>query len=140
MNFHNVFLILLSLFMFGNSCYQAYVNKYNFWGQGYDVKEKNMAIGIYIFYISKLYEYFDTYIMLLKGNLNQVSFLHCYHHISISLIWWSIAYSAPGGDAWYSSALNSLVHVLMYSYYFLASMSNGNDTFRKKYLWSVQPP
>ena len=60
-----------------------------------------MAVGIYIFYISKLYEYFDTYIMLLKGNLNQVSFLHCYHHISISLIWWSIAYSAPGGDAWY---------------------------------------
>lgn len=36
--------------------------------------------------------------MLLKGNLNQVSVLHVYHHISISCIWWVIAYAAPGGD------------------------------------------
>ena len=135
MNFHNIFLVALSTFMFANSCYQAYVNKYKFWGQGYDVREVGMAKGIYIFYISKLYEYFDTYIMLLKGNLNQVSFLHVYHHLSISLIWWAIAYSAPGGDSWYSAALNSLVHVAMYTYYFLASISSANPGFRKKYLW-----
>jgi hypothetical protein len=36
--------------------------------------------------------------MLMKGNLNQVSFLHVYHHVSISCIWWVIAYAAPGGD------------------------------------------
>ena len=125
MNFHNVFLILLSSCMFANSCYQAYANNYSFWAQAYDVKEVGMARGIYIFYISKLYEYFDTYIMLLKGNLNQVSFLHVYHHLSISMIWWAIAYSAPGGDAWYSAALNSLVHVAMYTYYFLASISGS---------------
>ena len=125
MNFHNVFLILLSSYMFANSCYQAYANNYSFWAQAYDVKEVAMARGIYIFYISKLYEYFDTYIMLLKGNLNQVSFLHVYHHLSISMIWWAIAYSAPGGDAWYSAALNSLVHVAMYTYYFLASISGS---------------
>lgn len=59
--------------MFLNSCYQAYSNNYSFWAQPYNVKEVHMAYGIYIFYISKLYEYFDTYIMLLKGNLNQVS-------------------------------------------------------------------
>ena len=37
-------------------------------------------------------------IMLLKGNAKQVSFLHVYHHVSISCIWWAIAYAAPGGD------------------------------------------
>ena len=36
--------------------------------------------------------------MLLKGNVKQVSFLHVYHHVSISCIWWAIAYAAPGGD------------------------------------------
>lgn len=36
--------------------------------------------------------------MLLKGNTKQVSFLHVYHHVSISCIWWAIAYAAPGGD------------------------------------------
>ena len=50
----------------------------------------------------------------------QVSFLHVYHHASISLIWWMITYSAPGGDAYFSAALNSFVHVLMYCYYFTA--------------------
>ena len=43
MNFHNIFLVALSTFMFANSCYQAYVNKYKFWGQGYDVREVGMA-------------------------------------------------------------------------------------------------
>ena len=38
------------------------------------------------------------FIMLAKGNYKQVSFLHTYHHVSISLIWWIIAYTAPGGD------------------------------------------
>merc|ERR1711907_65596 len=105
-NYHNAWLIVLSAFMFASSCYQAYLN-----------------------------EYLDTYIMLLKGNLKQVSFLHVYHHLSISLIWWAIAYSAPGGDAWYSAALNSLVHVVMYMYYYLMGKSSADPTFRKKYLW-----
>ena len=26
-------------------------------------------------------------IMIIKGNMRQVSFLHVYHHVSISLIW-----------------------------------------------------
>ena len=134
-NYHNAWLIVLSAFMFASSCYQAYVNEYKFWGQAYNAREVGMAKVIYIFYVSKLYEYLDTYIMLLKGNLKQVSFLHVYHHLSISLIWWAIAYSAPGGDAWYSAALNSLVHVMMYMYYYLMGKSSADPTFRKKYLW-----
>jgi len=133
--FHNVFLILLSSYMFVHTCYQAYINKYRFWGQAYDAREVGMARIIYIFYMSKLYEYFDTYIMLLKGNLKQVSFLHVYHHVTISFIWFFIAFAAPGGDAWYSAALNSLVHVAMYTYYYLASISSDNPGFRKRYLW-----
>ena len=46
--------------------------------------------------------------------------LHVYHHASISFIWWMITHTAPGGDAYFSAALNSFVHVLMYTYYLLA--------------------
>ena len=35
--------------------------------------------------------------------------LHVYHHASISFSWWMITYTAPGGDAYFSAALNSLV-------------------------------
>jgi elongation of very long chain fatty acids protein 4 len=38
-----------------------------------------------------------------------VSVLHVYHHATISFIWWMITYTAPGGDAYFSAALNSFV-------------------------------
>jgi len=36
-------------------------------------------------------------IMLLRFSVRQVSFLHVYHHATITLIWWFITFSAPGG-------------------------------------------
>jgi hypothetical protein len=36
--------------------------------------------------------------MVLKRNVRQITFLHVYHHSSIALIWWIIAYHAPGGE------------------------------------------
>jgi hypothetical protein len=37
-------------------------------------------------------------IMIMKRNTRQITFLHVYHHSSISLIWWAIAHHAPGGE------------------------------------------
>lgn len=67
-----------------------------------------MAWIVYIFFVSKIGEFNDTVIMLLKGNIRQVSFLHVYHHATISVIWWIIARSVPSGDCYYSVVLNSL--------------------------------
>eukprot|EP00803_Ostreobium_quekettii_P001052 evm.model.scf_822.9 EVM.evm.TU.scf_822.9 scf_822:45700-48701(+) len=132
---HNLVLIALSAYMFATVVWQAWANGYAFWGTGYSDKEAGMARIIYIFFVSKIYEFFDTMVMLLKGNTHQVSFLHVYHHVSISLWWWMITYVAPGGDAWYSASLNSLVHVLMYTYYFTATVLGKNAKLRRKYLW-----
>mmetsp|Transcript_18592 Transcript_18592/g.25777 ORF Transcript_18592/g.25777 Transcript_18592/m.25777 type:complete len:300 (-) Transcript_18592:199-1098(-) len=130
---HNIFLVLLSLYMCLKVLYEAYLNKYTFWGNAYNPKETEMAKVIWIFYVSKVYEFMDTFIMLLKGNVKQVSVLHVYHHGSISFIWWMITYHAPGGDAYFSAALNSWVHVCMYCYYFLAA--SLPTASRPKYLW-----
>jgi len=132
---HNGFLILLSAYMCVGCVKEAYVNDYTFWGNGYDPSETKLARFIYIFFISKIYEFIDTFIMLLKGNLNQVSFLHVYHHATISFIWWIIVRVAPGGDAYFSAALNSWVHVCMYSYYLLAIIIGREESMRRKYLW-----
>jgi elongation of very long chain fatty acids protein 4 len=133
--FHNLFLILLSAYMCLGCVAEAYSNGYTIWGNNYKPSEIKMARLIYTFYVSKIYEFIDTFIMLLKGNLKQVSFLHIYHHATISFIWWMIVRVAPGGDAYFSAALNSWVHVCMYSYYLLAIVIGKSELKRQKYLW-----
>lgn len=72
-----------------------------------------MAKILYIFYLSKILEFGDTVIMALKKNYHQISFLHVYHHSSIFCVWWVIVYFAPGGESYFSAALNSGIHVFM---------------------------
>lgn len=45
---------------------------YKLWGVPFKAAERDMASIIYIFYVSKIYEFMDTFIMLLKGNVKQV--------------------------------------------------------------------
>jgi elongation of very long chain fatty acids protein 4 len=47
----------------------------------------------------------------------QVSFLHVYHHTSIAWAWWIGLRVYPGGDIYFGALLNSVIHVMMYSYY-----------------------
>jgi elongation of very long chain fatty acids protein 4 len=57
---HNVVLVFLSLYMCLTLVYEAYQNGYTFWGNGYNVNHKGMARVIYVFYVSKAYEFMDT--------------------------------------------------------------------------------
>eukprot|EP01128_Nolandella_sp_AFSM9_P002765 TRINITY_DN13148_c0_g1_i1.p1 TRINITY_DN13148_c0_g1~~TRINITY_DN13148_c0_g1_i1.p1 ORF type:complete len:279 (-),score=68.12 TRINITY_DN13148_c0_g1_i1:138-974(-) len=83
-----------------------------------------MTYWIYIFYLSKYWEYVDTLLLVLKGKPvlppgNVTFFLHIYHHtitasVGFVTLWWpfSVAYLGP--------ITNGFVHVVMYAYYFLA--------------------
>ena len=51
--------------------YYAHEGRYIVWGNPYKASEHGMATMIYIFFVSKIYEFMDTFIMLLKGNLHQ---------------------------------------------------------------------
>lgn len=132
---HNLFCLGLSLYMFLNISFRAFRLDYCLWGNAYDPQDTLMAHYIYIFYMSKYAEFLDTIIMLLKRNVRQVTVLHVYHHVSIAFIWWMIAHHAPGGDAYFSAAINSAVHVFMYLYYFLSALLRSNDKARHKYLF-----
>jgi len=57
---HNVFLIGLSAYMSFTSAYCAWKHSYRFWGQGYSSSEKDMGWIIYVFFLSKIYEFMDT--------------------------------------------------------------------------------
>ena len=57
---HNLFLVGLSFYMFSAAIYYAIANDYRFWGTGYDPTDVGMGITVYIFYMSKFYEFLDT--------------------------------------------------------------------------------
>ena len=120
---HNVNLTLLSLYMLVEVVRQAVMHRYSLFGNGVDHSAAGygMARILWVFFVSKTLEFLDTVIMCLKQNYRQISFLHVYHHASIFVIWWVIVYFAPGGEAYFSAALNSAVHVVMYGYYLWSS-------------------
>jgi len=60
MFFHNIFLVVLSTFMFVGTVYQAVKNGYSLWGNMLNPDETGMAYMLYIFYLSKIYEFNDT--------------------------------------------------------------------------------
>lgn len=78
------------------------------------------SYAVWVHYCDKYLEFFDTYFMVLRGKMDQVSFLHIYHHTTIAWAWWFAVRFSPGGDIYFGALLNSIIHVLMYSYYALA--------------------
>ena len=53
------------------------------------------------------------------------------HHGIMPIFGWALCRWLPGGQESFGGTLNSLVHVLMYSYYFLAALG----PHMQKYLW-----
>ncbi|XP_049299790.1 elongation of very long chain fatty acids protein 1-like [Anopheles funestus] len=69
----------------------------------------------------RMIEFIETVFFVLRKKQNQVSTLHVYHHISTFLIvWWSLKLSLSYQEM-SIMVLNSIVHMIMYSYYFLSS-------------------
>merc|ERR1719151_287361 len=90
-----------------------------------------IASAIWIYYFSKIIELLDSVFFILRGKYNQLSFLQVYHHSTMPFVIWFGANFAPGGNSVFGPAQNSVVHVIMYSYYFLASFGSKY----RKYLW-----
>ena len=68
--------------------------------------------------------------------LVQVSFLHMYHHFTIAWAWWIGVWFWPEGDCYFGAMLNSLIHVMMYSYYTMTLLKLSCPW--KKYLTMAQ--
>lgn len=101
--------------------------------------EMKVVDALWWYYISKIFEFFDTVWMVLRKKNNQISFLHVFHHASMLLIEWIVFPSIPGGQSWFGAGLNSVVHIFMYFYYALSAVpSLRNALWWKKYLTYFQ--
>eukprot|EP00484_Ammonia_sp_Unknown_P020923 CAMPEP_0197030512 /NCGR_PEP_ID=MMETSP1384-20130603/9736_1 /TAXON_ID=29189 /ORGANISM="Ammonia sp." /LENGTH=210 /DNA_ID=CAMNT_0042459885 /DNA_START=22 /DNA_END=651 /DNA_ORIENTATION=+ len=71
----------------------------------------------YLFYLSKYYEFVDTYILVYKGK--QPSFLQKFHHIGAVLSMWIII-TTHSHTGYIFVIPNSFIHSIMYFYYALS--------------------
>jgi hypothetical protein len=86
---------------------------------------------IFIHYLSKGLDFFDTVFMTLRKNERQITTLHVFHHASIPLVWSILLYLNSGyGTVGLGAFANSFIHVLMYSHYFVTSFGIKNP-FKK---------
>ena len=101
-----------------------------------DISATTCTFAVWVHYCDKYLEFFDTWFMVLRGRLDQVSFLHVYHHTTIAWAWWAGMNLYSTGDSYFGALLNSLIHVGMYGYYTLALL--GVSCPWKKYLTMAQ--
>jgi elongation of very long chain fatty acids protein 4 len=98
----------------------------------------NLRYFVYIHYLSKYFDYFDTLFIILRGKeKQQLSFLHVYHHSTIGIIWGFLLYRGHGnGTASFGCFINSIIHLIMYSHYLCTSLGYNNPF--KKYITRTQ--
>jgi elongation of very long chain fatty acids protein 4 len=85
-------------------------------------KGHELAYVFYLFYAQKFIEWADTWFFILRRSFRQVSFLHIFHHSSITVVVGMILPMAFSGDMYLPILANAVVHCIMYSYYALTSM------------------
>jgi len=92
------------------------------WNKGFHVKtnfylaDPHINTLVFYFYLSKYYEYLDTFIIYAKGK--QPIFLQKYHHVG-AVVCWHYAWIYKVDSVIWASFFNSFVHSIMYLYYLL---------------------
>ncbi|KAH9421047.1 hypothetical protein DERP_001488 [Dermatophagoides pteronyssinus] len=83
-------------------------------------------------YLSRFFDMFDTIFFALRKKYNQITFLHVYHHMIVPFLgWFSFKLNPIIPIIMMFAAFNTVIHVIMYSYYALAAFGPK----MQKYLW-----
>eukprot|EP00112_Aurelia_sp_Birch-Aquarium-sp1_P016758 Seg3820.2 transcript_id=Seg3820.2/GoldUCD/mRNA.D3Y31 product="Elongation of very long chain fatty acids protein 5" protein_id=Seg3820.2/GoldUCD/D3Y31 len=134
---YNFLLVALSGWMMHEFMATSVLNPmFNFWCEPVhpndtsDMQMRQLNVSWWYFF-SKIIEFMDTFFFILRKKDRQITFLHVYHHASVLLLQWSSTKFVPGGVGCFAGMLNCFIHVLMYSYYFLAAFG----PHMQKYLW-----
>eukprot|EP00127_Corallochytrium_limacisporum_P007077 Clim_evm37s241 gene=Clim_evmTU37s241 len=140
---HNLILTIWSAHMAGCIAYDLYEahqdSKFSVYAFCMQQAELPQPLGrrafyhLFIYYVSKFYELFDTTFLVLKKK--PVIFLHWYHHsIVIAMVWlWLYDHLAYGHIG---MLFNTVVHVIMYNYYMLSALKINVPW--KRYITSLQ--
>jgi len=132
--FHNTLLIAFSLWTFISLSKILYDDGFVI-EPYYYFKNPGFDNVIYYFYLSKYYEYIDTFLLYLNGK--QPILLQKYHHIG-AVICWHLCYYYKVDSIWVISWFNSFVHIIMYSYYLDSIVKTNICKCIKQYITKLQ--
>ncbi|XP_046803157.1 elongation of very long chain fatty acids protein 7-like [Lucilia cuprina] len=142
---YNIFQILMNLYIYyGLTKHFVFSPNYSWTCMKYDKTDTSpdvlgLAKFIYLYYINKILDFLDTIFFVLRKKFNQISFLHVYHHAIMA--WGGFIYMNRffGSQFTVVGHVNSLVHVLMYTYYFLSALDiKLNMDSWKPYMTKIQ--
>jgi len=139
---YNLFQTIFSFWMFleGWSFYMT--GEYNWVCQPVDYSDSpgaKRALSLaWWYYFSKFIDLADSLFFVARKKFTHLSPLHIIHHGTLPwLCWWGPRF-VGGGQSGFGPFLNSLVHTVMYLYYFLAACNLHKYLWWKRYLTTMQ--
>jgi len=134
--FYNVSQIMLCAYMTIEAVFLAHRNGYSITPcVGYSQNSPPIANLLWLFYISKVWDFWDTIFIVLGKKWKQLSFLHVYHHTTIFLFYWLNANVFYDGDIYLTIVLNGFIHTVMYTYYFICMHTKDKKTGKSIPIW-----
>lgn len=124
---YNLYQCILNIWCVAAMIYEVYTNPIfpAPWGNVAVPGAPSFRISflVWVHYNNKFVELLDTVFMVLRKKNEQISFLHCYHHLLLVWSWFMVCKVGLGGDVYFGACVNSFVHVIMYGYYTMALLN-----------------
>eukprot|EP00559_Dactyliosolen_fragilissimus_P001156 CAMPEP_0184864188 /NCGR_PEP_ID=MMETSP0580-20130426/14080_1 /TAXON_ID=1118495 /ORGANISM="Dactyliosolen fragilissimus" /LENGTH=199 /DNA_ID=CAMNT_0027362873 /DNA_START=35 /DNA_END=631 /DNA_ORIENTATION=+ len=134
--FYNVSQIFLCGYMTVEAFFLAYRNGYSLFPVNpYNNQDPPIGDLLYLFYLSKIWDFWDTFFIVIGKKWRQLSFLHVYHHFTIFLFYWLNANCNYDGEIFLTILLNGFIHTVMYTYYFICMHTKDPQTGKVIPIW-----
>ena len=134
---YNVSQIMLCSYMTIEALLLAHRSGYTFVPcNEYHQEAPKIANLLWLFYVSKIWDFWDTIFIVLGKKWRQLSFLHVYHHTTIFLFYWLNINVCYDGDIYVTILLNGFIHTVMYTYYFICMhLPKDKETGKTTPIW-----
>lgn len=133
---YNLSMVIANIFFFYQYMRHSYLGGgYNVFCQGVSYSRDENAMTLlnltwwYLFV--RIADFFDTFFFLARKKFSHISVLHVLHHFLVVLSGWLWITFGGDGQVMMGICFNSFIHIIMYSYYFLAALGPKIQ----KYLW-----
>ncbi|XP_003745977.1 elongation of very long chain fatty acids protein 7 [Galendromus occidentalis] len=133
---YNIFQVVANVYFCSKIAYHAFVKSgYSGYCQGLtyaaDYHSMQVLDNLYYYLLVRIIDFLDTMFFVLKKKFTHITQLHVIHHTIVVFSGWQFMKFGGDGQVVVGVCLNSMVHIVMYSYYFLSSL--GPEV--QKYLW-----